>query len=180
MFSVLACFIWNQLIAISQEAGIYADHEDLRGTFSQLHKIVAFHIPSSPVQEGIRESLLQMGIRHFRPKLNTEPFYPAGTFTLVCRVPEALAKNPLHLLIFWEGSDSTRSAIWEVGRGTHSIASKPSLPGWFENRAEVVLPIFFVIAWGETIHQGSSRKMFCWTLSSGRGFASICLSSGKC
>lgn len=68
MFSLLACFIWSHLIAISQEAGIYADHEDLRGVFSQLHKIVAFHIPSSPMQEGIRESLLQVEIRHFRPK----------------------------------------------------------------------------------------------------------------
>lgn len=93
MFSVLACFVWNHLIAISQESGISADHEDLRGIFSQLHKVVAFHIPSSSMQEGIREYLLQVGIRHFRPKQNPEPFYPADTLTLVFKVPAVLAKT---------------------------------------------------------------------------------------
>lgn len=93
MFSILACFIWNRLIAISLKGVVYADNEDLGGIFSHLHKIVAFHIPSSSMQEEIRESLLQMGIRHFRPKQSTGPFYPTGTFTWVCRAPEVLAKT---------------------------------------------------------------------------------------
>lgn len=93
VFSVLDCFIWNHLVAISQEAEIYAGHVDLRDIFSQLHEIVAFHIPSSSMQKGIRESLLQMGIRHFRPKQSTKPFYPAGIFTLVCEFLKCLQKS---------------------------------------------------------------------------------------
>lgn len=179
MFSVLACFIWNHLISIYQESGISADHEDLRGIFSQLHKVVAFHIPSSSMQERIREYLLQVGIRHFRPKQNPESFYPAGTFTLVCRVPEVLAKI---LCVCWF-TEKVGLHVHSNLRGkqgdTHRTLQE-NLVFQAGLKTEPSYQPFLLLPEVKLFTRVAVEQYSHWTLSSGRRFVSICLSWGKC
>lgn len=109
--------------------------------------------------------------------LDITTFDPAGILTLVCRVPGVLQRSFAFVDILRRFRLQPFCDLRGRQRDTYSLARERGLPGWLVSRIVedthlAVLPTFFIIGWGENIHQGWRKMMF---LSSHTLLTELCL-----